>query len=473
MTTTSPQILLVEDSLSLARVYVQYLTQEALEVTHVETGTEAMALLRAAPPQLLLLDLKLPDMDGMEILRHIQENHVPTAVVVITAHGSVNVAVDAMRAGAADFLIKPFNAERLVFTARNALERQRLTHLVETYEESIAKQQSSSFVGSSLSMHAVYRIIESAAPSSATVFITGESGTGKELAADAIHRQSERREEPFVAINCAAIPRDLIESEIFGHVKGAFTGAIDDHEGAASRADGGTLFLDEICEMDPSLQSKLLRFIQSGTFQKVGGTLLQRVDVRFVCATNQDPLVAVAEGRFREDLYYRLHVIPLEMPPLRDRGDDVLEIARHVLLRHSQNEGKRFVGFAPEAEARLRAYSWPGNVRQLENVLHNTVVLNDGDYVTLDMLPIPLNRGIAGEDAHPRHDDTPVVPIETRSLAPGVRPLWQIEKEAIERAIAACEGNIPRAAALLQVSPSTVYRKRQAWAEQEEAGLGS
>jgi len=316
-------------------------------------------------------------------------------------------------------------------------------------------------------MQTVYRIIDSAAPSTATVFITGESGTGKELCAAAIHRQSPRRDGPFVALNCGAIPRDLMESEIFGHVRGAFTGAAKDRLGAAGQADKGTLFLDEIGEMDLELQTKLLRFVQTGTYQKVGDTRLNAVDVRFVCATNRDPLKEVAEGRFREDLYYRLHVIPIHMPALRERAEDVLPLAHHFLMRLAQEEGKGFRGFAPDVEEILLAYQWPGNVRQLQNVIRNVVVLQKGELVTAGMLPSPLNSGVPGRPdnvASARAAD--VVPPPPATPAQ-LKPLWLVEREAIERAIAYCGGNIPRAAALLEVSPSTIYRKRQAWSSQE------
>ncbi len=264
-------------------------------------------------------------------------------------------------------------------------------------------------------MQAIYHTIDSVAPSRATVFITGESGTGKELCAEAIHKCSPCRNKPFIAINCGAIPRDLMESEIFGHVKGAFTGAAADREGAARLADGGTLFLDEICEMDMDLQTKLLRFVQSGMVQKVGGNHPVKADVRFICATNKDPWDEVEAGRFRKDLYYRLHVIPLQLPPLRARDADVIEVARAVLARLAGEEGKVFTGFSPEAEARLLGFHWPGNVWQLQNVLRNVVVPHEG----------------------------PVV----------------------EAAIAACGGNVPRAAARLEISASTIYRKKMAWDE--------
>ncbi|MGD9356686.1 MAG: sigma-54 dependent transcriptional regulator, partial [Chromatiales bacterium] len=279
--------------------------------------------------------------------------------------------------------------------------------------------------------------------------------------------------KPFIALNCAAIPHDLMESEIFGHVKGAFTGAAGNRKGAASLADGGTLFLDELAEMDMDLQSKLLRFIQTGTFQKVGGTEYESVDVRFICATNRDPLQAVADGRLREDLYYRLHVVPVHLPPLRSRGDDILAIAMHFLLKYSQEEDKDFRGFSPEVEIILRNYNWPGNVRQLQNVIRNIVVLNNDTSVTLSHLPPPLNAPLnemqfhreTGSSSSDRHDTASATSAQRHSpsVTADVRPLAIVEKEAIEHAIRVCGDNIPRAAALLEVSPSTIYRKKQAW----------
>jgi two-component system repressor protein LuxO len=296
----------------------------------------------------------------------------------------------------------------------------------------------------------VYRVLETAAQSKATVFITGESGTGKELAAEAVHRLSPRGAGSFVAINCAAIPRDLIESEIFGHVRGAFTGAVADRIGAAQAADGGTLFLDELCEMDLSLQGKLLRFIQSGTFQPVGSTQVRRTDARFVCATNREPLEEVRAGRFREDLYYRLHVVPVRLPPLRERGDDVIAIGEAMLARSAAEEGKRFRGFSESAKAALLAHRWPGNVRELENAVRTAVVLHDGDWVEAAMLPLRAGTPAAA-------------PVVAADAARSIRPLADIEREAIERAVELCEGNIPKAAAHLGISPSTLYRKRAAW----------
>ena len=461
MASTKPRVLIIEDSPALAEVYRSYLRGEPYQVTHVGDGKSGMAELEKDPPEALLLDLKLPDMDGMDILKHIHDRQIPTSVVIITGHASVDVAIDAMRYGAFDFIEKPFSAKRVKVTLRNAVDRQNLNTLVERIRDDFQRDHYHGFIGSSLALQAVYRIIDSAAPSKATVFITGESGSGKEVCAEAIHRQSTRRDAPFVPINCGAIPRDLMESEIFGHVRGAFTGATRDRVGAAEMANGGTLFLDEIGEMDLDLQTKLLRFVQTGTLQRVGSTSLVKVDVRFVCATNRDPLQEVAEGRFREDLFYRLHVIPIHIPALRDRVDDILLLANHFLRKFAAEEHKAFRELSPEVEAVFMDYEWPGNIRQLQNVIRNVVVLYDAEQVTVDMLPQPLN-GVA------RRRSSPLSAAAKSARAPesqgqGIRPLHVIEKEAIERAIEICDGNIPRAAALLEVSPSTIYRKRQSW----------
>jgi two-component system repressor protein LuxO len=461
------RVLLIEDSPSVAEIYLGYLRSEPYQLTHVTTGAEALAVIEQALPHALLLDLHLPDMNGMAILREVIRRSLPTSVVIITAHGSIDLAVEAMRSGAFDFLVKPFKADRLLVTLRNALEKQRLMRIVQTLQED-ARTGYGGFIGASLAMQAVYRIIDSAAPSKATVFITGESGTGKEVCAETIHRRSPRHEGPFIVLNCAAIPRDLMESEIFGHVRGAFTGATSERKGAAALAHGGTLFLDEVCDLQLDLQTKLLRFIQTGTFQMVGSGRTEKVDVRFICATNRDPLREVDVGRFREDLYYRLHVIPIYLPPLRERDTDILAIAQGFLGDYAAEEGKSFKRFSPEVQAILLDYDWPGNVRQLQNVIRHIVVLNDAEVVTPNMLPPPLGRSEqpvatskAGVVAQKQFQEEPTVKSVT-----AIRTLEQIEREAIEEAIALCDGNIPKAAALLDISASTIYRKRQAWVDQ-------
>ncbi|WP_282604558.1 sigma-54 dependent transcriptional regulator [Pelagibius sp. Alg239-R121] len=476
------RVLLVEDTPSLSIVYQEYLSKAGVKTELAETGADALRLLESGRFRVVLLDLKLPDMNGIDILKQITERGLPAAVVVITADGSINTAVDAMRLGAYDFIVKPFSEDRLITTTRNALERIELQATVETIRDDFGRDRFQGFIGSSLSMQGVYRAIESVARSKATVFVTGESGTGKEVCAEAIHRASPRKSMAFVPLNCAAIPKDLIESEIFGHLKGAFTGATSDRSGAASQAHGGTLFLDEICEMDLALQTKLLRFLQTGKIQPVGGDKLQAVDVRIICATNRDPAQEVEEGRFREDLFYRLHVVPIHLPPLRERQNDPVEIAQTFLRDYAKEESKAFKGFAPETETALLNHTWPGNVRELQNVIRNTVVLHDGEEVLPEMLPQSLGNSPVLQRPESGAEAPRVAAQSSRMITgpangalgsanqlagsafdiAGLK-LWQIEKQAIEATIAACGGSIPKAATQLGISPSTIYRKKESW----------
>ncbi|PJK27611.1 sigma-54-dependent transcriptional regulator [Minwuia thermotolerans] len=462
------RVLLIEDSRSLIRAYEHYLADEPFELTTAETGGEAVQELEQRRYDAVLLDLRLPDMDGMEILKRLQQRGDKTPVVVITAHGSINIAVEAMRLGAYDFLVKPFNKERLVLTLRNATDLGRRVETGELQEAADDGNEFHGFVGGSGAMQQVYKTLKMAAASKATVFVVGESGTGKELAAHAVHALSPRAAGPMVAINCAAIPKGLIESEIFGHVRGAFTGAVQDREGAASRAHNGTLFLDEICEMDLDLQSKLLRFVQTGSFEKVGDSRTRHVDVRFVCATNQDPMEAVREGRFREDLFYRLHVIPLSLPPLRERGDDIMLIAERFLQQFAEEERKDFCRFSADAAAAMTAYHWPGNIRELQNIVRSITVLYDGDEVTAEMMPPAIKAGRPASGPGAAHDIAAPAPAAAPRTEADIRPLEDVEREAIEQAVEFCQGNIARAASLLGVSPSTIYRKKQVWEAREE-----
>ena len=466
-------VLLVEDTPSLALTYQGVLDGAGIPSDLAETGKAALTALKRHPYRLILLDLKLPDMDGFDILRKVRADESGAAVVVATAQGSLNTAVQAMQLGANDFLVKPFAPERLVTTAKNALERTTLKETVETLTREFGRTQYQGFVGSSLPMQAVYRAIDSVANSRAPVFITGESGTGKEVCAEAIHRSGPRRGGPFVPINCGAIPKDLMESEIFGHVKGAFSGATSHRDGAAQSAHGGTLFLDEIGEMDINLQVKLLRFLQTGKVQKVGSSDLLPVDVRVISATNRDPMVEVEAGRFREDLFYRLHVIPIHLPPLRDRGGDILEIADVLLGQMAMEEGKRFRGFSAEAQEMMLRHHWPGNVRELQNAVRNAVVLQDGDVVTPAMLPVAgLGRPPPGDNGNFRANPIMANALPAASAADGNagmirlgRSLAEIERDAIETTIAQCGGSIPKAAQSLGISPSTIYRKKENWGD--------
>ncbi|ENO8973030.1 sigma-54-dependent Fis family transcriptional regulator [Vibrio parahaemolyticus] len=509
-----PRVLLVEDSTSLAILYKQYVKDEPYDIFHVETGREAIQFIERSKPQLIILDLKLPDMSGEDVLDWINQNDIPTSVIIATAHGSVDLAVNLIQKGAEDFLEKPINADRLKTSVALHLKRAKLEDLVENIQSTFDRHNYHGFIGSSLPMQAVYKTIDAVAPTSASVFIVGESGTGKEVCAEAVHRQSDRRDKPFIAINCGAIPRDLMESEIFGHVKGAFTGATTDRKGAATLAHGGTLFLDELCEMELEMQKKLLRFLQTGTYTPLGGTKEMKVDVRIICATNRDPLTEVEEGRFREDLYYRVHVVPIDMPPLRERGSDIVTLAKHFLTTYAKEDKKKFSNIDTEAQHVIKHYEWPGNVRQLQNIIRNIVVLNNDEKVTVAHLPAQLTQkktqartvtpvhvessspsnNLNGHNAPamqtppiepvqpvqevPAQQTQPIVGVETpsHSLSPyfnadgSIRPMWQVEREAIQNAIAYCDGNVLNAAVMLELSPSTVYRKKQAW-EADEVNL--
>lgn len=473
-------VLIVEDTSPMAELYRTFLRRDGIESSIVDNGEDALQFLRTTVPAVMILDLNLPGIGGFEVLSGVVAESPGTAVVVVTSNGSVRTAVEAMQQGAYDFLVKPFNADRLVTTVRNALERARLREEVVTLREGLARDRFSGFVGASLAMQAVYRMIEVSAGSNVTVFITGESGTGKEVAAEALHRLSPRKGKPFVALNCGAIARDLAESELFGHRKGSFTGAIADRLGAVQQANGGTLFLDELCEMPLDLQTKLLRFLQSGEFQPVGATRTEHVDVRIICATNRNPLEEVRAGRFREDLYYRLHVVPIAMPPLRDREDDAVLIAQELLVRYAKEDGRAVQRLSPDACRLIRTYGWPGNVRQLQNVIRNVVVMNQADVLTADMLPIPREDAPASfvETQADVAADASVALLRplARAMSPAastdpgswgeahdIVPLDQVERAAIQRAIAMCGGNVPRAAALLGVNPSTLYRKKTSW----------
>ncbi len=461
-------VLVVEDADGEARLIAACLAGQPFELRYARTGQAALAELERDPPDAVLLDLGLPDMDGREVLRAMAAKAPATSVVILTGNASLDVAVESMRLGAFDYVVKPWDSARLVVTLRNAVERQRLRRLVTSYRERYEGDCFFGMIGASPAMRAVYRTIEAAAASRATIFICGESGTGKELCACAIHNISARREAPFVTLNCAAIPAGLIESEIFGHIKGAFTGAIAVRAGAVARADGGTFFMDEICEIPLELQGKLLRLVQTGAYQKLGGDRSEQADLRFVCATNRDPWREVETGRFREDLFYRMHVIPIEMPPLRDREGDVAILADHFLAEYSRDEGKSFTGFTPGAAAAIAAHGWPGNVRELQNVIRRIVVLNDGERATADMLPPLPAPGMAAARRSPSLAETVtfsagarIFPARADPVRPDpVRPLSLVEEEAIERAVAACGGNVRRAAKLLGIDRATVYRKR-------------
>ena len=458
--TERAELLLVEDTPSLQMVYRAVLHGAGHRVRTAATADEGLSAFREMRPPVVLLDLMLPDRDGLDLMRDMLALRPDAAVIVITANGSINKAVEAMRAGAHEFLVKPFDETRFLHAIDNALASVAPEPVAGVTTDDAPPGE---FIGTSPAMLRVYAQIRSVARSMATVFITGESGTGKELCAQAVHELSNRATGPFIPLNCGAIPSELLESEVFGHLKGSFTGAISDKIGAAAAADGGTLFLDEICELDLNLQTKLLRFLQTSTIQPVGATRPRKVNVRIVCATNRDPMDAVRRGQFREDLYYRLHVIPIRMPPLRDRGGDILAIARAALARFAAEEGRAFQALEPAVEAQFLRLSWPGNVRQLLNVIRNVVVMNEGERVTLPMLPIDLHHEIERAQAAP---SAPVPADRPHVTLDGLigRPLAEIERMVIEETIARHGGSVPKAARVLEVAPSTLYRKIEGWA---------
>ena len=430
-----------------------------LQIAEFERSEDAVAAARSVAFGAAVVSFDRRALSAnMEMVANLREAGIHGPIIATSSTGSVTAAVEAIRAGVNDFIVKPFQPKEF---ARRMLARMRECESARLAIAQVPPHETDEsfegFIGASPAMKDVYAQIERVASSKAPVFVTGESGTGKEVCAEALHVRSRNHSGPFIALNCGAIPKELMESEIFGHVKGAFTSAHEDRAGAAELANGGTLFLDEICEMDFALQAKLLRFIQTGTFRRVGGAKEMKVNVRFVCATNRDPKAEIAARRFREDLYYRLHVLPMHLPSLRERGHDVLLLARSFLARFAEEEGRGFMGFDADAEAALADYRWPGNVRQLQNVIRRVVVLHDGELVTGAMLDLPA------PGTHEAARDTGPLP---RRSGPSIAPYWMQEQRIIEEALAAFDGNAQKAAAALEIAPSTIYRKMQSWSQE-------
>lgn len=469
------KILFVDDESSILSALKRVTRTFEATCFFVSSGAEGLALLAKENIDVVISDMNMPEMTGIEFLTQVAAQYPETIRIVLTGFTDQESLLATINDGRVwGYLEKPWDDQHLLvtleqalFTRRLILERMILQRKVRAYEQ-FGKSGYNGFIGDSSPMQVVYHIIETAAPSNASIFITGSSGTGKEVAATAIHKSSKRAEGPMLALNCAAIPADLMESEVFGHIKGAFSGAINNRDGVATLADGGTLFLDEIAEMDIGLQSKLLRFIQTGTFQKVGSSQLEKVDIRFVCATNKNPQQAISDGFLREDLYYRLNVISIELPDLKEREWDSLLLASHFLQSFATAEDKMFVGFSEDAERLIRNYRWPGNVRQLENCINSVVIMSAGPLVSVEdlnqSLSIPAAELAQYQKPGELENITRAVTTGDESCA-AIQPMSVVERQAIEQAVKHCDGNVVAAARLLDISPSTLYRKIQQWSE--------
>ncbi|ATB36076.1 sigma-54-dependent Fis family transcriptional regulator [Cystobacter fuscus] len=457
-------VLLVDDDPAVAKVLGALLVQAGLTVQTAARGDEALALLGRKPIDVVVSDVRMPGMGGLELLAEVQRGWPDVPVILLTAHGTVPLAVEAMKAGAADFALKPFDREEILFSIRKALLR------AQQHQEATRPlgKESGGFVGQSTAMASVQALLGRAATGTATVLLRGESGTGKELAAKAVHDASPRRGGPFVKLHCAALPDTLLESELFGYEKGAFTGAATRKPGRVELAHGGTLFLDEIGDITPQVQVKLLRLLQEREFERLGGTQTIKVDVRFVAATHRDLEALVREGVFREDLFYRLNVVPVWLPPLRARPEDIEPLVRHFLEVHARANGRPPFVLTPEGLAVLRAQPWPGNVRQLQNFIERLVVLSDGPLLSGEEVLRELDRqpGIAPMAAPP---PVPSPPPGLPGSAPASFPAGEgrtlesqrkgMERQALVDALQRAGDNRTLAARLLGISRRTLYNK--------------
>ncbi|HSB14193.1 MAG TPA: sigma-54 dependent transcriptional regulator [Bryobacteraceae bacterium] len=394
------RILVVDDERSMRELLAIVLKREGHEVLVAEDGRSAIALLEKEPIELLISDVRMPDVSGVQVLAAAQRVNPDIIGIMVTAFASTETAVEALRLGAYDYLSKPFNVDELKLKVRKALERRSLQQENQLLKRALqSTHQFSNIIGRSSAMQAVFQLIQTIAPTMSTVLVSGESGTGKELVARAIHFNSPRKDRPFVALNCGALPETLLESELFGHMRGAFTGADTNKKGLVEVAEKGTIFLDEIGEMSPMMQVKLLRVLQERKFRRLGGTEEIDADIRIIAATNRDLEKLVAEGRFREDLFYRINVIPVRLPPLRNRADDIPLLADHFLVKYKGQARRKVSGISPDAMRLLQAYAWPGNIRELENAIERAVALETGPMVQPSSLPEHVQTGVVGQGA--------------------------------------------------------------------------
>jgi two-component system response regulator AtoC len=429
----SDKILIADDEPSNRNILSQELTHEGYSVVAASGGREALKKIESSRPDLIILDYMMPDLSGLEVLKELRKRENDTPVVMITAYGTMERAVEAMKEGAYDFITRPFEPDHIALVVRKALEQQRLKRGVEILSGEL-EERYHLVVGESAEMKQAVELAKKAASSSATVLLLGESGTGKEIFARAIHNWSERKDRPFIAINSVGLSKELLESELFGHEQGAFTGAHRRKSGKIELAHGGTIFFDEIGDVSPELQAKLLRFLQEREFERVGGIMPISVDVRVIAATNRNLERFVKEGRFREDLYYRLNVVAIHLPPLRERREDLAALSQYFLRKHSTSIRRNITGISEEAQRKLEAYDWPGNVRELANVIERAVVLGSGPTITLDDVPGRIAAGWT----------TPA--SGAQSYREGLNAA---RKELILKALATTHGNRSAAAKLL------------------------
>jgi two-component system response regulator AtoC len=442
------RILIVDDEPSIRMVLRAHLTRSGYDVTATENGAEAIAMLRSEDYHLVVSDLKMPIVGGMELLNHCNETYPGLPVILITAHGTVDSAVEAIKKGAQDYVTKPFDSDELMPIIEKALrtEEKGRTNL---HEDAAGRFK---IIGQTARMHKIYALIEKVARSPTTALITGESGTGKELVARALHEHSDRMDAPFIQVNCGAIPESLFESELFGHEKGAFTGAVASKPGKFELADGGTLFLDEVGELPKDMQVKLLRVLQDGQFERVGGVRSMTVDVRLIAATNRVLETEVKEGRFREDLFYRLNVIPIQLPPLRERADDIPLLVEHFIAKFNKRLNTEVEGVSPDAIAALLAHSWPGNIRELENLIERSVLLTEDTILTMGDLPGLTPTNLGRVEAPPD--------AEEMGLKEYVRVYTtKLERARIQRVLEEEDSNVTRASKKLGISRKSLQMK--------------
>jgi DNA-binding NtrC family response regulator len=455
----NPKILVVDDDENLRKLVELNLRSEGFDVVMAATGGEATAACGGNLPAAVVLDLLLPDKSGKDVLAELHERYPSLPIIILTALRDVTDAVDCMRLGATDYLQKPFDQTRLVTSVRNAATQGVLRTQVEKLATELRRREGfATIIGASAAIRSAVHLLGRAATSDVTVLLEGESGTGKEVAARAIHAESIRADGPFVAVNCGAIPEGLIESELFGHEKGAFTGAVSARRGSFEQADKGTIFLDEIGELRPDLQVRLLRVLQERAVQPVGGGTARQIDVRVIAATNRDLRDEVTAGRFREDLYYRLAVFPVHLPALRERETDIFLLASFFVERYAKRNRKGIDGFSPDAQLALERYRWPGNVRELENVIERAIILEDEPRIRLTSLPPEVaaalsTNGPFGESI--RGNGGGIVEPGRESIV----PLEEEERRIIRRALELTNWNIQEASRRLQIGRATIYRK--------------